>query len=252
MLYRQTLSLSHGSSLDIEIVDISTSPVAGERKTFPVEELSRSDGYIIVFSITDRSSFSTAIQALADITAATSLRPPPIALIGNKADLEHLRAVEKGEGAAISGQYENCSFYELSVAENSPEVYSSFQGIITSLASTVPVPKRKFSVTKIFGNLRLGRNSPSFPIPTCPASIADTNVGLTTLPVTSNSPAPSRESSPGLADQVNKLGNGKHERQSSSDSTSSSSSGSNFSICHLKSKLHSIKIRQHSPPICSL
>ncbi|OXA40451.1 Ras-related and estrogen-regulated growth inhibitor-like protein [Folsomia candida] len=68
LLYRQTLAISHGSSLDIEIVDISTSFVDGaeciERKTFPVEELYRADGFIIVNSITDRSSFETAMQAL--------------------------------------------------------------------------------------------------------------------------------------------------------------------------------------------
>jgi hypothetical protein len=333
LLYRQTLAVSHGSSLDIEIVDISsfispnpTPPIQSsssgftstsnlfnfnvsanatpiERKTFPVEEMHRADGFVIVYSITDRSSFSTALDALNDIHAcynnmsaisgggggtlssspaspsASSQSNPkpsisiPIALIGNKSDLEHIRTVEKAEGFAASVQYNGCQFYELSVAENSPEVYSSFQSLITGLIALCHTPpKRKFSMSKMLGTLRLGRNSPSnaLPVPTAPASITDTNVDVSSPELSAsfpNSPAKSRESSPGFVSKSLKKGKSsfcsKHGRQGSSDSsssssTSTSSSSSNSissSICNLKSKLvelHSMKKRQNSPPICSL
>ncbi len=58
----------------------------------------------------------------------------PILLVGNKNDLEHLRVVEKVEGLSTALQY-GCHFYELSVAENSPEVYTSFQQLICGSSS---------------------------------------------------------------------------------------------------------------------
>ncbi|OXA40412.1 ras-related and estrogen-regulated growth inhibitor-like protein [Folsomia candida] len=275
LLYRQTLAISHGSSLDIEIVDISTSFVDGaeciERKTFPLEELYRADGFIIVYSITDRSSFDTAMQALSDIQKIHNIYKPPtsengnssstsassksglpvhVTLIANKCDLVHVRQVDRLEGVAAAEKF-GCQFYELSVAENSPEVYSSFHSIITSLIATnVPPPKRKFSVSKMLASLRLGKNSPSnaSPVPIAPASIADTNVVTNDAASFPNSPAGSREGSPGVSGSSK---GAKHERQGSGDSTSSFTS----SICQLKSKLvvfNSMKKRQSSPPICSL
>ncbi|OXA51543.1 ras-related and estrogen-regulated growth inhibitor-like protein [Folsomia candida] len=271
LLYRQTLAISHGSSLDIEIVDISTSFKeelgCTERKNIPIEELNRADGFMIVYSITDRSSFDTAIQALKDINkihtiykapdntghsssssslssacSSSSGKPPVhVTLIGNKCDLVHLRKVDQLEGLQAAEKY-GCQFYEVSVAENTPEVYQSFHSIITGLIATnVPPPKRKFSVSKMIASLRHGRSpaSNSSPVPIAPASIADTNV--VTEPSAPNTPHGSRESSPAVQ-------KGKHERKGSGESLSAS-------ICHLKSKLvvfHSMKKRQNSPPICSL
>jgi hypothetical protein len=268
-------------------------PDSSERKTFPVEELHRADGFVIVYSITDRSSFTFALEALSDIyntynnsqqanstssTASASTSqglptPPkpicPVTLIANKNDLEHLREVDKVEGISASMEY-GCQFYELSVAENSPLVYQSFQSIVTTLIGQTQLhhnlPKRKFSVSKMLGTLRLGRTSPSasLPIATAPASIVDTNVFTNSTTSSStpssssavNSPAKSRESSP-FSPRGGKGGNHQRQGSNSSSDTSSNSSGSSnnltSSICQLKSKLvelHSMKRR--SPPICSL
>jgi len=192
----------------------------------------------------------------------------PVALLANKNDLEHLRTVDKIEGITASLQY-GCQFYELSVAENSPEVYQSFQTIINTLIGQHQLmsqpSKRKFSVSKMLGNLRLGRTSPnSQQIITSQASIVDTNI-ITHSPSKSLSNCNSFNSA---ADSPLKISNGKsHQRHSSSQSDSSSSNCSSSSsnsgscsnlsnsICHLKSKLvelHSMKKRHNSPPICSL
>lgn len=251
------------------------------RKTFPAEELQKADGFVIVYSITDRNSFTFAVETLELISAQYNQQNPlaaaslatgnnhsnsstpnsspnaspqpkatcPILIIANKCDLEHLRVVEKVEGLSLSMQY-GCHFHELSVAENSPEVYTSFQTLISTFVTQNSQPsKRKFSVSKMLGNLRIGRTSPSHQVVTSQASIIDTSVDSSCSESTDN--IPSRVSQSGAPTIT-------HIRQSSAPETSTSAKdGSNLSssICNLKSKLvelHSMKKRHNSPPICSL
>lgn len=241
--------------------------------------MQRADGFVIVYSITDRTSFTFALETLEMISNHYNQQSPiqnnslstsngqntcssgnsspnaspqpkatcPILLVANKNDLEHLRTVEKVEGLSTAMQY-GCHFYELSVAENSPEVYTSFQTLISTFVTQNSQPsKRKFSVSKMLGNLRLGRTSPSNQVVTSQASIVDTNLADSTEN-TDNIPSPEHQNSPPAIS---------HIRQSSAPEALSASSGSNLSssICHLKSKLvelHSMKKRHNSPPICSL
>lgn len=87
LLYRQTVTLDSGL-LDIEIVDISA-----ENDEFPSEQLQWADACLIVYSITDRSSYEYASRSLGEMR---QLQSTPIAyLVGNKADLDHLRQVIK-------------------------------------------------------------------------------------------------------------------------------------------------------------
>lgn len=73
--------------LDVEIVDIS----AENGDQFPKEQILWADACLIVYSITDRSSFEYAARSLKEIR---QLQSPPLAyLIANKADLDHLRQV---------------------------------------------------------------------------------------------------------------------------------------------------------------
>lgn len=269
-----------------------------------MEEIQRADGFVIVYSITDRSSYTFALEALETITShynshnganlasqnslstsgtsssssnssSTTSSPNaspqpkascPILLVANKNDLEHLRTVEKVEGLSTSMQY-GCHFYELSVAENSPEVYTSFQSLISTFATQnqQQPSKRKFSVSKMLGNLRIGRTSPSHQVVTSQASIVDTNVQVSSGSDSSESSSSSSSQSDNIPPtSCNHQNHHLHHRQSSVSETSSvgssasgtSTSGSlTNSICHLKSKLvelHSMKKRHNSPPICSL
>ncbi|XP_055711927.1 ras-related and estrogen-regulated growth inhibitor-like protein [Phlebotomus papatasi] len=144
LLYRQTISLDSGL-LDVEIVDIS---VEGEAD-FPLEQIQWADACLIVYSITDKSSFDYASKSLAELKA---LQNAPFAyLIGNKADLDHLRAVSESEGAKLAASY-GIGFCEVSVAENSPALYKAFERILIESRAR-PVKQRKFSVSKMIGTL---------------------------------------------------------------------------------------------------
>uniref|UniRef100_A0A1B0EVY1 small monomeric GTPase n=1 Tax=Lutzomyia longipalpis TaxID=7200 RepID=A0A1B0EVY1_LUTLO len=202
LLYRQTISLDSGL-LDVEIVDIS---VEGEAD-FPLEQIQWADACLIVYSITDKSSFDYASKSLAELKALQNapfaylignkadldhlraiqwadaclivysitdkssfdyaskslaelkaLQNAPFAyLIGNKADLDHLRAVSESEGAKLAASY-GIGFCEVSVAENSPALYKAFERILSESRAR-PVKQRKFSVSKMIGTL-IGSSAP--------------------------------------------------------------------------------------------
>lgn len=71
----------------MEIVDIS----AENEKDFPVEQIQWADACLIVYSITEKSSFDYAVKSLCELKALQSA--PSAFLVGNKADLDHLREV---------------------------------------------------------------------------------------------------------------------------------------------------------------
>lgn len=94
LLYKQTVTLDSGV-LDVEIVDIS----AENENDFPVEQIQWADACLIVYSITDRASYEYAQRSLGELRQLQN--SPSAYLIGNKADLDHLREVSAtGDGSA--------------------------------------------------------------------------------------------------------------------------------------------------------
>lgn len=65
----------------------------------------------------------------------------------------HLFQVEEIEGRTLAVQ-SNCQFHEVSVAENSPSIYSAIDNILNECRSVQSTQKtRKFSVSKMIGTL---------------------------------------------------------------------------------------------------
>lgn len=74
------------------------------------------DSYVVVYSITDKSSFDAAVQILYTLRHCMD-SDRPIVLVGNKADLVRKRKVKKEEVQSISKTYD-CLHYETSAALN--------------------------------------------------------------------------------------------------------------------------------------
>lgn len=74
------------------------------------------DSYVVVYSITDKNSFDTAVQILYRLRHCMD-SDRPIVLVGNKADLVRKRKVKKEEVLSISKTYD-CLHYETSAALN--------------------------------------------------------------------------------------------------------------------------------------
>lgn len=158
LLYRQTVTVNN-SPLEVEIVDVS-----GETRdsTFPLEQVQWADACVVVYSITDKQSFEYAVEALENFQKLRPISAVPVTLLANKADLEHLREVEELEGRTAAIQ-NGCQFFEVSVAENSADLYQAFEMLVNECRCLQgnSSKSRKFSVSKMIGTLIGSSNSNS-------------------------------------------------------------------------------------------
>ncbi|XP_075211528.1 ras-related and estrogen-regulated growth inhibitor-like protein [Lycorma delicatula] len=155
LLYKQTVMINN-TPVEVEIIDVS-----GESRdsSFPVEQVQWADGCVVVYSITDKQSFSYAVEALENLQKLRPVSSVPVTLLGNKADLEHLREVDEIEGRTAAIQ-NGCQFFEVSVAENSADLYQAFEMLLNDSRCQQSNNKtRKFSVSKMIGTLIGSGNS---------------------------------------------------------------------------------------------
>lgn len=156
LLYRQTVPIN-GTPVELEVIDVSGS----NSDKFPTEQIQWADACLLVYAVTDRSSFEYATEVLSALKRPPSNGSPahgpagaattmPLALLGNKTDLDHLRQVTTKEGQTISTAH-GASFSEASVADNSGDLYRAVDRLLAEVRT--PQRTRKFSVTKMLGSL---------------------------------------------------------------------------------------------------
>ncbi|PIO30714.1 Ras-related and estrogen-regulated growth inhibitor-like protein [Aquarana catesbeiana] len=101
------------------------------------KELSRADGFLIVYDISRRSSFvfaKTIICSLREANVRMCRRDTEagLFLIGNKQDLCHMREVPQEEAQKVALEH-RCHYYELSAAEQCQEVNDMFTTIVRNI-----------------------------------------------------------------------------------------------------------------------
>jgi len=93
-------------------------------------------GFIIVYSIDDRSSFEAVDTFYKDITRTKETAQFPCIIVGNKCDNEDRREVSRAEGEELA-QFHGCRFLEAS-AKNNINVSEVFVGILDEILKTQP------------------------------------------------------------------------------------------------------------------
>lgn len=88
------------------------------------EAVQWADGVLLVYAITDRASFNFVRRARAELQSADV----PVALVGNKVDMVHLRQVSTEEGEILGKDFE-CKFCEVSAAEQVGPVADAFHDL---------------------------------------------------------------------------------------------------------------------------
>ncbi|XP_044743075.1 ras-related and estrogen-regulated growth inhibitor-like protein [Chrysoperla carnea] len=174
LLYRQTVTVNNISQ-EVEIVDVCCETLNSatdhvkqqqtnnQQEIIPEEPLYWADACIVTYSITDRKSLQYAVQVLDKLVQLRNQIGIPVTLVGNKSDLEHLREVDEIEGRTIAVQH-NCQFYEVSVADNTTNLYQAFETLILEcrVIQQTTQKTRKFSVSKMIGTL-IGKTPQSLP-----------------------------------------------------------------------------------------
>ncbi|XP_036391655.1 ras-related and estrogen-regulated growth inhibitor-like protein [Megalops cyprinoides] len=122
--------LVDGREITLSIWDSSHSECC--ETSLQERRLQWADGFVLVYSICDRSSFNTVAKMVQHIKAAKGLQGAekvPIVIVGNKRDLQHRRTVTSEEGRLLA-LTTDCQFYEVSAAENYHGVLVAFHGLV--------------------------------------------------------------------------------------------------------------------------
>ncbi|KAL2102662.1 hypothetical protein ACEWY4_001830 [Coilia grayii] len=130
-IYRKRLSID-GRQQNLELHDPCSQPCEG--KSTLSEQIHWADGFVVVYDISDRSSFLTAkaiLHLIRELNFGATKRESDavVFLVGNKQDLCHMREVGREEGQQLAGET-RCQFYELSAAEHCQEVALMFSKMV--------------------------------------------------------------------------------------------------------------------------
>jgi len=92
------------------------------------------DGFLLVFSLTDRSTFEGLFPFVEQLSAIheDEVTPPPIILVGNKHDLIRDRQVRRDEGQRWAEQYGNGIYVECS-ALSGEQIDLCFESLVREI-----------------------------------------------------------------------------------------------------------------------
>jgi small GTP-binding protein len=88
--------------------------------------------FILVYSITDPSSFQDCQQIHEQLLRSVDSDEVPLVLVGNKCDLEEERGVSTQEGKQMAEKFGNCKFFEAS-AKDRLNVEECFHALVKLL-----------------------------------------------------------------------------------------------------------------------
>ena len=100
----------------------------------------RPQGYVLVYSITDDTTFSKLDRVREEIMRAQGGRPIPVFLVGTKKDLAADRAVSEKERSAKARQW-NCQSFEVSSKTNEG-VDAVFEQMVQAVLSVSSDPTK--------------------------------------------------------------------------------------------------------------
>lgn len=138
--YRKQISID-GSPALLDILD-----TAGQEEYTSMQDqwMREGKGFLLVYSITSRSTFDEISTFKDKILRAKDVEDIPMVLVGNKCDLESLREVNFAEGQDLATEW-GCAFMETSAKEKIQNEECFFQVVreIRKMNAPKPVKKEK-------------------------------------------------------------------------------------------------------------
>lgn len=137
--YRKTVTVD-GSEYNLEIVD-----TAGQEEfaTFRDSSLSHGDGFLLVYAINSADRWKELQELHTKILRVKDADHCPMVVIGNKADLEDQRMVQRAEAKSWCDSV-GCPYLETS-AKTGQSVEDSFFEVVREVAKVAPPPRASTS-----------------------------------------------------------------------------------------------------------
>ncbi|XP_047437965.1 GTP-binding protein REM 1 [Mugil cephalus] len=129
--YERTLTVDGEESTLVVMDTWENDRLEGEGESSHDDCLKVGSAYVIVYSVTDRSSFESAAELRITLRRARQSENLPIILVGNKSDLVRSREVAVEEGRACAVVFD-CKFIETS-ASLQHNVAELFEGVIRQI-----------------------------------------------------------------------------------------------------------------------
>lgn len=98
-------------------------------------------GFILVYSMTSRSSFTEIAELREQIVRVKETAAVPIIVVGNKCDLEDTRTVPRKEAETLCRNIQ--AEYLESSAKTDINIEAIFHSLVRTIASQFPNPNRK-------------------------------------------------------------------------------------------------------------
>ncbi|XP_071501683.1 ras-related and estrogen-regulated growth inhibitor-like [Diadema setosum] len=117
----------HQTSVDDEVVSMEILDTAGQE----IDTIQREghvrwgDGFLVIYSITDRKSFEEVAQIKSFLDEIKKARNVSVVIVANKCDLDHLREVSTEEGEKMAQELA-CAFYESSACRGDESIPEAF------------------------------------------------------------------------------------------------------------------------------
>uniref|UniRef100_A0A667X613 small monomeric GTPase n=1 Tax=Myripristis murdjan TaxID=586833 RepID=A0A667X613_9TELE len=149
-LYHKRLSID-GRQLNLEVFD-----PCSQARCILEEPVDWADGFVVVYNISDRTSFINAKNILRQIREARmdNYMEVPVCLVGNKQDLCHARQVREEEARCLA-QENRCHFQEVSAAESYQDIANLFTQLIRQVMEHLKyrADRRRYSGSKSMAKL---------------------------------------------------------------------------------------------------
>ena len=134
--YDPTIEDSYRKQVEVEgklcTLDILDTAGQEEYSAMRDQYMRTGQAFILVYSITDPSSFQDCQQIHEQLLRSVDSDEVPLVLVGNKCDLEEERGVSTQEGKQMAEKFGNCKFFEAS-AKDRLNVEECFHALVKLL-----------------------------------------------------------------------------------------------------------------------
>ncbi|XP_045122914.1 ras-related and estrogen-regulated growth inhibitor-like isoform X2 [Portunus trituberculatus] len=116
----------HHTTVDDEVAVMDILDTAGQGDGPVREGLARwGEGFLLVFSVTDRASFSFLQPLHAALAMARTTPNFPCVVVANKTDLGHITSVSEAEAVSLAGEL-GASLFFTSASDGGPSIQAAF------------------------------------------------------------------------------------------------------------------------------